>query len=229
MITKKIFQKNCKINILPKSFSIKSKPDTLASKSIQKILNNKETKYCYINNNIKFNEYGLYLVAEHLSRKPNFLDAINLTILSYFASMNILICLGFLVGFNRESVKDTFFLSHVVDFVTHVYLTRDMDKVVFKYYFPPVHVTYDIRNIELLSSGNFNEYSNGQFAVVLVNGRQVNIPVDIVIHNKEIFSAIFRGFVIKKTDGEINYTKLISNDKVNYIYISKFVFVNFIK
>jgi hypothetical protein len=196
-----------------KTFSLSKKPTKdIVSSTI-------EPKYCYINNPLLFNDYGLYLVAEHLFRKPTFFDITNLTVFCYFASLNIYMCLGLLVFLNRDTVSNTFLLTNIFSYVTQVYLTKDMDKVVLKYYFPPVYRMYAIKDIKLLNKEQFEEIYHGQFAIVMINEKKTYIPIDIIIHKKEIFSAIFQGYEIKlfKDDIKANHIKLNSNDRVNYI------------
>jgi hypothetical protein len=177
-----------------------------------------ERKFCYINDDLKFNEYGFYLVAEHIYRRPKFTDLLNLTVICYIGSLNIYVCIAFLVLLNRDVVRNNILLTNVFRYITHIYLTRDMDKVVVKYFFPPVYRMYNIRDIKLLTQEEFINENHGQFAIVLINNVKTYIPIDILIHNKEVFSAIFQGYEIQKVPNftQPNYIKLRSNDKINY-------------
>jgi hypothetical protein len=207
----KFFHRNLYTKIIFKHFVNKDK------KPIQK--ESLEPKTCYITDKIKFNEYGLYLVAEHLFRRPSYSDALNLTIMAYFSWLNIYACLGLLVFLNRDLVMSTFTLTEVIRYITHIYITKEMDKIVIKYYFPPVYRIYDIKDIKLLKPNQFNDFNHGYFAVVFIDGKIKYIPIDITIYNKELFSAIFNGDDIKQRneEGKPNFVKLISNDKINYI------------
>jgi hypothetical protein len=199
--------------IIQKEIPKEEKPDTK-----DKIIP-KEPKFCYIPEPPKFNEYGLYLIAEHIFRKPSFIDGLNLLVFLYFSSLNLYICFALLAFMNRDTVKNTFLLTNVFHYVTEIYLTRDMNHVVLKYYLPPLYRMYNVKDIRLLNKAEFGDTYHGQFAIVMIGHKKVYIPIDIIIHNKELFSAIFQGYEIKvyNDNGKANYIKLKSNDKVNYI------------
>ena len=168
---------------------------------------------CYIKDNIKFNEYGLYLVAEIPSNyEMQFTYFLSLNFILTMYNWLIPIMVGFAISKSNYNLNYYFKKFLIKLYIKEIYLTKDMDCIVIK----PFYEILPIKNIRILSPEEFekNNFSK-QYFIFMVNKKTYYIPSNIIIHNKEIFSAIFNGLVIKYLP-KPGYIKLKTNDKINY-------------
>jgi hypothetical protein len=204
----KIFTKNIR------RFSIlhnKPKVNKPESKQTQQIINN----ICYVDYDIKFND-GLFLLAENPNKSNRIKEifVIGLSINLILADLRTLWMLLLFYVYKRTSLYS--FNKPKFGEICEIYLTKESDKLIIRYTYSGLYKLCNIKNIKLLDENEFNSNnSNKKHISVKIDGKTKYIPSDLIIHNRELFCAVFNGYEVRHFD-KSGYIKLKTNDKINY-------------
>ncbi len=174
------------------------------------------TKICYINYEIKFNENGLYLLAENPNKSnhltENFILTVSLSLMLADLRTIVFIFLFYLL---KQTSLHTF-KKNIVGEISEIYLTKEMDRILIRYKNSRLYKLCHIKNIKLLDEKEFNsDPSNKTNVKVKIDGKTRTISSDFIIHNRELFCAVFNEYEIRHVD-KPGYIKLKTDDSSNY-------------
>lgn len=176
-------------------------------------INNRKT--CYIDYDVKFNEYGLHLLAESPNKTTDLFQNINIVTglaLIYLDFRAIFLVLGF---YYYKIYTNYVFQIDLYKEISEIFLTHDLDKILVKckqgqYQLCP------IKDIKLLTEQEFNSNPNNhKLITVKIYNNEKHIKSNIIIHNRELFCAAFNGYEIKRVSTPGVY-KLKTTDSINY-------------
>jgi hypothetical protein len=170
-------------------------------------------KVC-IDRDINFNNNGLYLVAEY--KKKSFLNKFSINTYLWIFISSVLIpsyTLYFIINFPIFTILMLQYfnknpLKYKENLIKKIYLSDDLEHVL---------LVFNGNNIDIFDTKNFslcNEFEKHQniYDFPIFNYKFnafIFIPYGIQIYDREIFSAIFRGYHIKLRDPESEKKKYI--------------------
>jgi hypothetical protein len=175
-----------------------------------------QNKISYINYDIKFNDNGLYLLAENPNKRKRMKEIFLIILSIQLFLIDFKTVILALVFSYYKAMSLYKFPSPKLNEISEIYLTKDTDKFIIRYSFSGLYKLCNVKNIKLLNENEFNaDSSNKKQVLVKIDDKPVVIPSDIVIYNRELFCAIFNGYEVKQFN-KPGYIKLKTNDSFNY-------------
>jgi hypothetical protein len=201
-------------------FISRSFNNKIKSKNIQRFYPTNEIPYTLIKRKINFDKYGLYLIGE--LKNTNYINTKRLIILGF--------CLNFLliwtaiatypINFKMNALMIFICASGIIQLVKYknnhiinkisqsmiskIYLSENLKDVVVQFVYPRSNVAFDIKSFYMISKENFeNNLNPVAFPVGHSKTNEYQpmfVPYDLQIYDRELFCAIFRGYLIKNNE-----------------------------